>query len=84
MKRHNEEQTERLRSQLEEANNELLAKDKELKKLKLQELMKDTQQSFANLNTNNLNHTVRHATTYVKKAHSGEVPGVEIEHPQQL
>ena len=43
MKRHNEEQTERLRSQLEEANNELLAKDKELKKLKLQELMKDTQ-----------------------------------------
>lgn len=67
MKAHSEEQLERLRQQVEDANSELLVKDKELKKLKFNQLMIDTQQTFAQLNvTNNLNNTVRHATSYAK------------------
>lgn len=91
MKQHSEEQIERLRQQLEDAATELLVKEKELKKLKLESLMKDTQQTFANLNVNtNLNNTVRHHTTYNKGGNkpSGEVPGVEtnkeIEEPAVL
>lgn len=67
LKSHNDEQLERLRQQLEEANSELHAKDKELKKLKFNQLMIDTQQTFAQINVNNnLNHTVRHNTSYTK------------------
>lgn len=67
MKIHSDEQLERLRQQLEDANSELLVKDKELKKLKFNQLMIDTQQTFAQLNVNNnLNNTVRHKTSYQK------------------
>ena len=46
MKDHFEEENERLRQQLEEQNVELMLKDKELKKIKFNQLLIDTQSNY--------------------------------------
>jgi hypothetical protein len=46
MKDHLEEENERLRQQLEEQAVELLVKEKELKKIKFNQLLIDTQSTF--------------------------------------
>lgn len=63
MKQHLEEKIERLRQQLEDNQAELMVKDRELKKLKYNQLMIDTQQLAQNTTQymKNLNHTVRHS-----------------------
>lgn len=42
---------ERMRQQLDEAQSELIVKEKELKKIKFEQLMIDTQATFDKLNT---------------------------------
>ena len=46
MKEHYEEENERLRQQLEEQNVELILKEKELKKIKFNQLLIDTQSNY--------------------------------------
>ena len=47
MKEHTDEQMERMRQQLDEVQSELAVKEKELKKIKFEQLMIDTQATFA-------------------------------------
>lgn len=51
---------------MREVETELGVKDKEISKLRLAQLMIDTKNTFQELQTQNLNHTVRHATMYKK------------------
>ena len=64
MKEHADEQLERMRQNLDDLQSELTVKEKELKKVKFEQLMIDTKTTFAQLKVPELNHTVRHATTY--------------------
>ena len=50
MKEHNDEQLERMRQQIDELQSDNIAKEKELKGLKLQMIMVDTQATFDQLN----------------------------------
>lgn len=62
MKQHLEEQIERIKQQLEDNQSELMVKERELKKLRFNQLMIDTQAMGANTDyAKNLNHTVRHS-----------------------
>ena len=63
MKQHLEEQNERLRQQLEEQAVELMVKEKELKKIKFNQLLIDTQATFMQEATMGLNTGVRHSGT---------------------
>mmetsp|Transcript_16552 Transcript_16552/g.28147 ORF Transcript_16552/g.28147 Transcript_16552/m.28147 type:complete len:310 (+) Transcript_16552:878-1807(+) len=65
MKQDMEEQVERLRQQLVECQTELEVKEKELKKIRLSQLIIDTQfiSNGQEAAIRNLNHTVRHSNT---------------------
>jgi len=64
MKQHLEEQNERLRQQLEEQAVELMVKEKELKKIKFNQLLIDTQATFMQESVmKGMNPAVRHSTT---------------------
>ena len=79
MKSHLEEQIERYRQQLDECQTELMVKEKELKKIKFNQLMIDTQANLVQNQSSirNLNHTVRHSKT---PNHANDFQ--EIIHPQ--
>lgn len=69
MRQHLEEQIERLRQQLSDNQAELMVKEKEIKKIKFNQLIIDTQATFQNISAQankNLNHTVRHNTEFRK------------------
>ena len=75
MKMDLEEQVERLRQQLEDNQTELMVKEKDLRKLKLNQLIIDTQASFSQTNVNaRHNLSARHSNT-VYKARGGLLPG---------
>lgn len=63
MKQHLEEQNERLRQQLEEQAVELMVKEKELKKIKFNQLLIDTQATFMQEAAMGMNSGLRQSNT---------------------
>lgn len=72
MKQHLEEQNERLRQQLEEQAVELMVKEKELKKIKFNQLLIDTQATFMQEAAMGMNSGMRHSNTVAQPRASGD------------
>lgn len=73
MKNHMEDKVTRLKQQLEEIQEELQAKEKEIKKIKLTQLMVETQQTFTTPNAG-LNNTQRSSSSVYQKGSQPLLP----------